>query len=304
LLSKHQISDRELSKSSQSNQTAQTSSIAKSVLQQQLQAAQQRPPKLTIDAILRALVQWIVVAHIALSCVEKRQFQELLQLLNPLIFSYIYTAGNSIRRFILNEFQQRRLSVINDLQNARSKIHLSFDLWSSPNSLALCGVVAHYVTADLTNRALLLGLKRVQGTHSGENIADAILKVTQEFKIADKIGYFQANNAGNNDTCIRTILNAISPDSDPSHCRMRCYGHVINLAAKAFLFGDDPVAFELEIENAEKLKLEIRHEQELLMLWRKRGSVGKLHNLILWIRRSPQRRQAFREASNAADKNV
>jgi hypothetical protein len=62
---------------------------------------------------------------------------------------------------------------------------------------------------------------------------------------------------------------------------MRCYGHVINLAAKAFLFGDDPVAFELEIKNAEKLKLEIRYEQELLMLWRKRGSVRKLHNLIL-----------------------
>jgi hypothetical protein len=47
---------------------------------------------------------------------------------------------------------------------------------------------------------------------------------------------------------------------------MRCYGHVINLAAKAFLFSDDPDAFELEIENTEKLKLEIRHERELLTL--------------------------------------
>jgi hypothetical protein len=149
------------------------------------------------------------------------------------------------------------LSVINDLQNARSKIHLSFDLWSSPNLLALCKVVAYYVIVDLTNRALLLDLKRVQGIYSGENIADAVLTVIQEFKIADKIGYFQASNAGNNDTCIYTILNAILPDSDSSHRRMRCYGHVINLAAKAFLFGDNSIAFELEIENAEKLKLKI-----------------------------------------------
>jgi hypothetical protein len=183
-----------------------------------------------------------------------------------LIFGYIYTAGNLIRRFILNEFQHRRLSIIDDLQNARSKIHLSFNLWSSPNSLALCGVVAHYVTADLTNRALLLGLKCVQGTNSGENITDVVLKVIREFKIADKIGYFQADNTGNNNTCICMILNAISPNSDLSHRRMRCYGHIINLAAKAFLFDDDPVAFELKIENAEKLKLEICHEQELLAL--------------------------------------
>jgi hypothetical protein len=222
LLQKHRVSDKELDRRSQTDQTAQTGSIAKSVLQQQLQAAQQRPLKPAVDAILRALIQWIVVAHIALSCVEKEQFQELLQLLNPLIFGYIYTAGNSIRRFILNEFQQRRSSVIDDLQNARSKIHLSFDLWSSPNSLALCGVIAHYVTANLTTRALLLGLKRVQGTHSGENIADAVLKVIREYRIAEKIGCFQADNAGNNDTCIHTILNAISPDSDPAHRRMRC----------------------------------------------------------------------------------
>jgi hypothetical protein len=157
-----------------------------------------------------------VVAHIALSCVEKKHFQELLELLNPRIFSYIYTAGNSVRRFILNEFQQRRSSLANDLCTARSKIHLSFDLWSSPNSLSLCGVVAYYLIADFTNRAILVGLKRVQGTYSGENIADAVLEVIREYKIADKIGYFQADNAGNNNTCIQAILNAISPGSKAS----------------------------------------------------------------------------------------
>jgi hypothetical protein len=109
------------------------------------------------------------------------------------------------------------------------------------------------------------------------------LIVIREYRIADRIDYFQADNADNNDTCIRAILNAISPNLNAVHRRMRCYGHVINLAARAFLFGDDPDAFELEIENAEKLKLEIRHERELLALWRKRGAVGKLYNLILWI---------------------
>jgi hypothetical protein len=47
---------------------------------------------------------------------------------------------------------------------------------------------------------------------------------------------------------------------------MRCYGHVINLAARAFLFSDDPDAFKLEIKNVEKLKLEIRYKHKLLTL--------------------------------------
>jgi hypothetical protein len=47
------------------------------------------------------------------------------------------------------------------------------------------------------------------------------------------------------------------------------------------------------MENLEKLKLEIRCERELLAQWRKRGPVGKLHNIIIWIRRTPQRRDSF-----------
>ena len=147
-------------------------------------------------------------------------------------------------------------------------------------------------------------MKRVQGAHSGENIAEAVLQVINEYGIAAKIGYLQADNAGNNDTCTRAIFRAISPEIDPIHRRLRCYGHVINLAAKAFLFGDDPDAFEVEIDNLKKMKLEVKHEQELLRLWRKRGCVGKLHNLIIWIRRSPQRRQAFLETGKQDDEDI
>lgn len=71
--------------------------------------------------------------------------------------------------------------------------------------------------------------------------------------------------------------------------RLRCLGHVINLAAKAFLYGKDFDAFEKDVEN-------VRENSELLKeldVWRKRGPVGKLHNVIVFICRSPQRRQKF-----------
>jgi len=53
-----------------------------------------------------------------------------------------------------------------------------------------------------------------------------------------KLGYFIADNDGRNDTCIRAILKKHRLDiKDPNSRRVRCLGHIINLAAKAFLFG-------------------------------------------------------------------
>jgi hypothetical protein len=71
--------------------------------------------------------------------------------------------------------------------------------------------------------------------------------------------------------------------------RLRCLGHVINLAAKAFLYGKEFDAFEKDIDTV-KEHSEILKE---LQLWRKRGPVGKLHNIIIFICRSPQRREKF-----------
>jgi hypothetical protein len=66
----------------------------------------------------------------------------------------------------------------------------------------LCSVIAYYLTADLQSRAILISLKRVKGAYTSKNIAKAILQVINEFGIADKVGYFQADNIENNDTCV------------------------------------------------------------------------------------------------------
>lgn len=56
-----------------------------SVLDLQIQGARssRRLNQSTVDIFLHILIHWIVIAHIALSCVEQSTFQELIQLLNP-----------------------------------------------------------------------------------------------------------------------------------------------------------------------------------------------------------------------------
>ena len=56
----------------------------------------------------------------------------------------------------------------------------------------------------------------------------------------------------------------ISPSTPTIYRRLRCFSYIINLSTKAFLFSEDSNAFELEIDNLEKLKLKVRYKRELL----------------------------------------
>jgi hypothetical protein len=107
-----------------------------------------------------------------------------------------------------------------------------------------------------------------------------------------QLGFFIADNASVNDVAIRLILAHLRPDlKNPDSRRVRCLGHIINLVAKAFLFGKDADAFEEDSQTKkERSKLEAVRE-----LWRKKGPLGKFHNTISFIRKNPQRREAFLE---------
>ena len=81
--------------------------------------------------------------------------------------------------------------------------------------------------------------------------------------MTDKIGYFITDNASNNDTCIDIIVRTLLPTftaEQRRQRRLRCWGHIINLAAKAFLFGKNPDDFDRAI----LVNRTLREEQEEL----------------------------------------
>ena len=96
-------------------------------------------------------------------------------------------------------------------------------------------------------------MRRIRGTYTGENIAEAVMPILLEIGILSKLGYFIANNDGRNNICIRAILRKHWPDiKDPDSRRVRYLGYIINLAAKAFLFGKNADAFEDSTDAAYK----------------------------------------------------
>lgn len=78
-------------------------------------------------------------------------------------------------------------------------------------------------------------------------------------------GFFIADNARPNDTAIRAILRDLDADvKDPDGRRVRRLGHIINLVAKAFLFGKDVEGLEI---HKDRSKAEIKELLEVRQDW-------------------------------------
>lgn len=90
-------------------------------------------------------------------------------------------------------------------------------------------------------------------------MASLLTKIVDEFEITDKFRFFTLDNADSNDTC----LQAFFPNATPHNLkkrRLRCWGHILNLMAKAFFFEKNADAFEVDQDANIELK---RVENEL-----------------------------------------
>ena len=89
--------------------------------------------------------------------------------------------------------------------------------------------------------------------------------------------------------------------NDIKHRRIRCYGHILNLAARGFLYGDNFESFEREAWDNERADDQPDQDNAY---WRQRGAIGKLHNIVKFIRASPQRSERFKAIAKEVEAEV
>ncbi|KJZ68942.1 hypothetical protein HIM_11658 [Hirsutella minnesotensis 3608] len=176
---------------------------------------------------------------------------------------------STIRLWIRDSYEGRRQAICNLIRGSKSSVHLSFDLWTASNGFHYVGVVGHFVDGHGKKRDVLLGLPRLVGPHSGENIGPHIKKVIDRHELGSKLGYFMLDNAESNDTCLQTLAQWYP--MDVQRRRLRCVGHIINLVVRTVIFRFNAVKFESQLRAAtDEFKFDV---------WAKVGAIGKLHNL-------------------------
>lgn len=212
--------------------------------------------------------------------------------------SCITTAHSAIGKSIHEAFQIQKDIVRKRVQSALTDIHLSVDIWTSPNNHLFLAVCAHFIDSQEQRRKALLGLPTVVN-HSGEEQWNSILPILQDYGIVRKLGAIVADNSTTNDTLCRTISQYLSENEgitwNPLHQRIRCQGHTINLIVQAFLFCQAQLEKIESYDKANTLESELdkQAQTEREEAFRTMGVLGKLHNIVVHSRSSANRAKEF-----------
>ena len=217
--------------------------------------------------------------------VESESFKDLLIYCNPRCKNSL-PSRNTLRSYTASAYEHSLAAVESELARARININLSFDLWTSPGRrLSLLDVVAHYLDDQFKPRTVLLALPQMKGSHTAVNLSLQLASILDHFKLRESFGYAVTDNASENRACLNLLAKELGIDAGKRH--VLCMGHIINLVAHKVLFGSDVEAFELELES------NVTTDVVELLSWRRKGPIGKLHNLIKYITHSAERQDAF-----------
>jgi hypothetical protein len=106
----------------------------------------------------------------------------------------------------------------------------------------------------LQAKSLLLGLKKIEGSHLSENLAASYLLIIVDFELNEKIKYFMSDNVGSNNLAIKTFYKELKLKNLIAR-RLKYFKYIINLAAKAFLFNKKKGDFNFKISKLKIMKL-------------------------------------------------
>ena len=193
---------------------------------------------INIDRWRQLLLRYIIECQVPYSVVKQPQFRELLIYAQPSIQRYLVQSGNSIKSWVEDEYRQGCEAVKVLMKGALSRIHLSIDVWTSPSRIPILGICSHFLDNSLCMRHPLLALRYLPDRHTGPAMAQVVQEVMRVYEMLERWGVLVADNATNNDTCCEALVTQLCPDEDSETARRaRCFGHMVNLAAKAFIYG-------------------------------------------------------------------
>ena len=181
-------------------------------------------------------IKFLTACHLPLRLVECPEFRDLLNYINNDIDTWLPTSHTTITHWVLRQFNSMKEQMKSRLHSARTDIHISCDLWTSPNCLPILGFVGHYISEDGRLESPTLALVEVEEEHSGENLARYLQEFVEDWVIGSKLGYIQMDNAKNNDTMMREFedrkyRNTLLPNSTNFYSGIRCLGYQLQCKA-------------------------------------------------------------------------
>ncbi|KAK6971364.1 ribonuclease H-like domain-containing protein [Favolaschia claudopus] len=200
-------------------------------------------PQFTSAGLLDHLVELMVTEDNAFLLVDKAPFRRVLQYCRP-----------SLKESDIPHQHPRQVS-------------FTFYTWTSKTGDPFFGVTGHYIDSppdspeDWSLKSDQLAYTPIEGNHSGDNLAKILVRTLDRYDLREKMGWGTADNASNNDTCMKCAGREVDPLKlrwDPVERRVRCMEHSVHLAAKHFITRVSPISAKAVVAKAKKLRKELK----------------------------------------------
>ena len=115
--------------------------------------------KITLEYLY---IQWTVTQDFPFKQVRNTEFRTFLEYINPVANRILPDSDSTLKIHAEGLFEEGKQRLHHMLAIALSDIHITCDMWSSPNYLGLLAVVAHF-TSEKSELHVTLALVELQG---------------------------------------------------------------------------------------------------------------------------------------------
>ncbi|XP_051976953.1 zinc finger BED domain-containing protein 4-like [Xyrauchen texanus] len=132
-------------------------------------------------ALTESILNMIVKDMRPLSLVDGEGFREMVSTFNP---GYIIPSRTYFTRLMEQKYEKTCQKVKETIQEGRSFIALTTDIWTSLATEEYLGVTCHFITEDWKMTSLTLATMPLDERHTGVNIATWLEEVVTKFNIS------------------------------------------------------------------------------------------------------------------------
>jgi hypothetical protein len=189
----------------------------------------------TEDRYRVLLLHFLIETNSSFSIVESNSFRELMSFLNSKI-------SPLSRRTMTRELHKYHESMVPRIKaslstqiNSGGRIHITLDGWTASNGTPYLGVTAHWLDAKWQAlHDVVLDLVRLQGSHTTENLTNALMNTLRYYGIQKALGCVTCDNAAVMPALCRALEQQI-PAWKKRDGHVRCMPHILNLVVQKIL---------------------------------------------------------------------
>jgi hypothetical protein len=254
------------------------------------------PAKLPPEEVKKCLVKCVACDGEPFTFIESPNIRALLRPeINP-------PSANTLKRMTMECYKKEEERIGDRLRNVGSRISVTLDCWTSPNTNAFLEITAHYIDDDWTLRSLVLDCVPLLGEHTGEDLYGAFTARCDQFGLLPNLLAVTTDNAANLGkflTLLETVCRGKGTAFNKQEQHVRCLAHVINLAVQALLreLGAEASDDDRSLDDDAATPAADGDRSlggNAVAQAPKFSCIAKLHRLVVKVRSTPQRRNEFK----------